>query len=757
MASVHPALEKNIHVKLSEIIADGIDVHRCAAASALGRIALPGSGGILQKALLDEDEDVRTDTMTAISQLADPQTAEAVMESFLGDPCPEVKLAAIKTLVKIRHQPIIPYLTKLVVSRDEEIVWDDDAFYEGGWDDWLDVQFACIEALGMLGISDAIPAILEALNDDMGQDVSPIAIVALAKMGDAGFVALDELMKSGDVRMRRRICSELNPGQSKQADAILDKCLDDEEADVRQIAVAKLIESSPEDPRLVSFFEDLNADIRTNVVESIGVKYQGSIMARLNDKEPKVRRAAFRVIAAHPENFEKEGFSEIVAKAIGGNPDVAGDATVAWAALIGEPSAASLGEALENDKQPVAFRLGLIEALALLQNAGFDYLAKAAGDENRQVRINALTAIGSLASQTPWPNNAGETLLAALNGELVEPPAEEVAGQDTDDAKDVVSSDDVVEENTGESDADATTQNAEDGELDTADGPANLAAVSTLDQLINKGLRTEAAPDPKQQPEEIELSEEDERFIELSKQRRMRKKKISLDVKVAPHQDVRRFSARLFSDLDQEGVVEALVAALGVDDNELKLAVLDSLGCLGEKIGALDGSALNSVLKEVDGGDSAIGTLAIRCLGWISDDTVDIELMDLLDDDDVHVRQEAIRALGIRTKQSQEMRDALSAALKDDYSGVRITAARAIATLNDANSLNELVTLSLGYDGMHRSDVVAMLKSIAPREAGELYLKVLEDESSKRVWRVAIEALGELFANPGDSAEKMAA
>jgi HEAT repeat protein len=44
---------------LSEILLEGVDVHRCAAARALGQIGDPQSADALQKALLDEDPDVR--------------------------------------------------------------------------------------------------------------------------------------------------------------------------------------------------------------------------------------------------------------------------------------------------------------------------------------------------------------------------------------------------------------------------------------------------------------------------------------------------------------------------------------------------------------------------------------------------------------------------------------------------------------------------------------------------------------------------
>jgi HEAT repeat protein len=270
---------------------------------------------------------------------------------------------------------------------------------------------------------------------------------------------------------------------------------------------------------------------------------------------------------------------------------------------------------------------------------------------------------------------------------------------------------------------------------------------------MNKGIRTEAVPDADYEPEEVELSQQDERFIELSKQRAMRKSRIALDVKVAPHKDVRRFSARLFSDILEPGVVATLVEALEVEDDDLKLAVLDSLACLGELGKGLEDLALEPVLDEVMLGEMAIRRLAVRCLGWIDGDQSTEQLLALVDDANLHVRQEAIRSLGVKGDECE----VLVEALKDDYSGVRMTAAKALASRPDGETIKQLVTLSLGFDGMHRYDLVKLFKQLDVAEAAELYLKVLEDEDSKRVWRVAIDVLGELFATPEQTPVSLAA
>ena len=59
-----PALADNLRDKvceaLSHVLNEGVDIHRCLAAQALGHIDSPVAVRALIPALLDEDEDVRT-------------------------------------------------------------------------------------------------------------------------------------------------------------------------------------------------------------------------------------------------------------------------------------------------------------------------------------------------------------------------------------------------------------------------------------------------------------------------------------------------------------------------------------------------------------------------------------------------------------------------------------------------------------------------------------------------------------------------
>jgi len=696
--------------RLSTLVLEGLDIHRCAAAKAVGKIAHPGAGSVLQQALLDEDEDVRTDAAAALLELDEAQAAGAIMENLLGDPCPEVKLSAIELLASVNHRQVVPWLHTLVAGREEEINWGDDDYNASGWDDWLDIQLASIKALGKIGTAESVAVIMRELKNDEGQDLTQVAIPALAQLKTEGVAALTTLYTEGDARTRRRVCSVLQPGQSVEMDKLLEKCLADEAGEVRYVGLEKIIDNDREDARLAAYFNDKNVDVRILIAKTISAKEPGLAMERLSDKSAKVRETIFRSIAAEPGAFEKEGFSEIVKKAIVGIPEVAGAAAVAWASMIGNESARSLGRALQNPEQPLVFRLGLIEALTLLENAGLPYLLDTIGNSNRQIRISTMSALAEIATSGKWPNTAGGSLLAALRGELVE------AAEDVDDTEEETASD-----------------------IDEVVPEEQSPATSTLDQILRDGIRTEPALKDEPEPEEIELSDEDKKFIEISKLRAMKKGKVSLDAKVAPHHDVRRFAACLLGDFDFPGVTRALGQALEDDDVELKQSCLESLALIANRRGKLKKRLFPIILKETQHKDRVVRMLGARCLGYIKGKEVEEVLVELCGDGDVHVRREAITALG-RKKGHVE---SLLRALDDNYSGVRIAAAQALACRH--SQMDILVKLTLAHDGMHRSDIVAMLKDWNANEAAEKYLTILDDEDNKRAWMVAIEALGDLF------------
>ena len=170
-----------ICARLSEILREGVDIHRTLAAQALGAIGRRDGVPALLDALLDEDPDVRVDAATALGLVGDPSTAPKLMDNLIGDPDTEVKLAVLDALVAMRHEAIIPWLIRLLKGRDEEMAWDEDAIYQDGWDDWVDMQVKAIEGLAAFGVSKAVPDVIEAIEDEFGQDLSETGFRALVR------------------------------------------------------------------------------------------------------------------------------------------------------------------------------------------------------------------------------------------------------------------------------------------------------------------------------------------------------------------------------------------------------------------------------------------------------------------------------------------------------------------------------------------------------------------------------------------------
>ena len=718
---------------LSEQLQHGVDVHRCASANALGRIQLPDSANVLCEALRDEDPDVRTDAAVALGQLAIPATADNLMENLIGDPCGEVKISAIDSLVKMRHIPVIPWLRRLVAGRDEEIAWDDDEFYAGTWDDWLDVQMAAIRGLGDLGADEGVAEIRSALLDEMGQDVSEYAVAALAKLGSDGATALADLFNSGDARMRRRIADVVCASSEPALSALQNSCLVDETVEVRCAAAAGLAAVNPGDDRLAVMFADLDAGLREVLAKTCGAEFPDQTRSLLEDKIPSVKCAAFRIVAQNPDLFEREGFDEIIRAHATGHPVVSGEAAVAWAALNGSDALAALKTSFCDVEQSVEFRRLLIGALAQLGPPAVDVLASAAGDDNRQIRIDVLTALADIAAkQDNWPDAAGEALLAALHGELVLPP-DEVEEDDADE--EVQETADEVDENEEQAVACSPAENS-----------------STLDEILSSNDKA-GDQSESDEPPKAELPDEIVEKLELAKRRKIGKKVISLDVVVAPHQDVRRFAARLLSDIADQDVALHLIASLDEDDAELHQASVESLARIGETLGQLPEAAAMPLEELIESKVPELRRSTIRALAWIPGIETSERLRSLLGDVDIHARLEAVRGLEARG----EIDGDFEQMLHDSFPGIRLAAAKALARSRGSSAFDALFDLAFADDGMHRREIARLLGSIAPDAAMRRFLDVLADQDRRREWLVAIEALGELAGCCNDPESRAAA
>ncbi len=705
--------------KLGAILSSGIDVHRCAAAQALGALKSPNSVAVLVKSLLDEDPDVRVDAAAALTAFNDPSIAGPIMENLIGDPEADVKVEAIRVLTNLRHAPVLPLLKKLAVSRSEQdIAWDEEAFYADSWDGWTDVQLEAIKALGQFG--DGVEAVVEALSDDFSDDIDESCYTALAQMGPSGAEALTRSYLNGDERGRRRIAKAVAKAKGPDCNGLLEAMLKDPVALIRITALKGVPKSSA---ILAPLFGDADAAVRAAAVAHAGAQNAPLLWDLMADPSADVRYQVFKAIADTPAEFNDKDLIKALKKAIAGEPKAATQAAIALVALTGAKAAKGLMHVFDKPDIPKDFRLGVIEALQKAGVASAPALLKAAGDEDRDLRLASLTALAHLAANAEsWPNEAGAGLLAALNGELILPPEPEEEPEPEP----------ITEEIAAEIDEDLPLKPE--------------AAVSTLDAIIaNK-------PDiPEEAPEEIVLSEDEARLVDLAHSHRFTKRKIDLKTAAAPHVDIKRYAARLLANVPHEDSTNRLIAALAREDaGEFGDEVLFALAEHGAQNGTLPKAAAEPLQALLDSVNSETRVLAVRAYGFLEDDFVDATLEALLEHKDELVRAETVKALARRGIVE-------ASSLRDPYLGVAIATARALAELKGDAAVDDLVMFAMANDGTYRRDIGKLLGQYAPTAGAEALLAVLNNESLKAKWLVAIDALSELFQTPEPKATLKAA
>ncbi len=715
-------MKTEISDKLVSLLKDGADVHRCAAAQALGNFNLPNVTEALVAALLDDDPDVRVDAANALLQINDPATAQKLMDNLLGDPDADVKKAAIKALVAMKFDPVVPYLRALVISRAEDkIAWDEDEFFNSGWDDWVDVQMLALEGLAVFAHVDAVPEIVTAMADPENQDLTEAGLRALCNMGPDGAMAVIELYGQGDDRMCRRIVRAVGESGNPDLAALRAGLIGDKNAEIRALAILNL---DPSDENLIPLFGDDDAAVRAAVVKHAGAQNPTLLWDMIRDQSDAVRAEVFKVISAKPEIFDDKDLIDAVQKAIKGEPKAAKEAAMAVIALKGPKAVKGLTHVIGNADIPRDFRVGVIEAFERAGTLGVPALMEAAGDEDRELRLSSMTSLAQIAANDPeWPNVASDALLSALKGELVLPPEEEEVEPE------------IVEEAPEPSAAELEEIYEEiDADLPLKKQP--VKPQSTLDAI----MANEPA-EPVAEPEEIILSEQDQAALERTKVHKFAKRKVSWETAAAPHLDVQRFAARLLGSIVKPDVTAALVEAMNADiDEEARQAVLFSLAKHGETTNTLSSDILENLKGFFGDEDSQTRVLAVRVLGKISDDYVTEKLLELLSHDDPLVRVEAVQAIA----QRNEVSDPIIGALNDSYMGVGIAAARALARQYGDTAVDALVVFASENDGTYRRDIGKLLGQYAPVAGYKRLLKMLGDETQKTRWLVAIDALSEL-------------
>ncbi len=738
---------------LSEVLQNGVDVHRCFAAKALGEIAEPQSVDSLVQALLDEDEDVRTDVANALARIGDPGSAGQLIENLLGDPCCAVKLAAIDALVGMKHEAVIPWLRRLVHCRDEEISWDETSYYMDGWDDWADIQVKCVEALGVLHVVEAVADITSVIDDEEGQDLTEVGFKALANLGAFGAAALKKYFDTGDNRQRRRAIVHLAAMEGDGADATLSRALADPSSDVRLAAVKSLAGKNPADNRLAALFQDCSPEVGAAVVSLCGRYHLTEITAIVMDETALNRTAVFELLAREPGLVLDEDCVESLRSAAKcADREQAGAAIRAYAQIAPEQAINEIVELLGDAAHVVEVRFASLKALAKLPvtEKNIRVLANVLSDDNRQLRLEAMTVLANKAASENWPNLAGKFLLEALNGAFVPEPEDgrvagpEIASNTELDEELEQAVDEAGQSSAASSESPASPSillepddSAENGDASQTNGDAAEFPTSTLEAIL--GANSPGLEAANSAEDDVTLTEEDLEFLSLSK-RGPKKRRVSVLPDVPLHQDIPRFAARVLGDIAHEDVAHALSKKLFSDDADLTRAAADSLVQIGEKLGGLPNQVVQNLLAASSAVDLECRRSIVRALGLSGSGDVVMKLVSCLHDESGFIRAEAIRAL----TQLGEAGQGMTAMLQDSDSNVRLAAAQAIADLDEDAALEKLVDFAFAFNGHHRRAVGKMLRKMDVETANARFIQVLGHPDRKNEWQVVIESLEEL-------------
>ena len=481
-------------------------------------------------------------------------------------------------------------------------------------------------------------------------------------------------------------------------------------------ALQGLADHDPSDPRLAGLFDDPDGQVAAAAVRLCGTCYPGRLDRLLDSPSDEVQMAAIELLTANPAlAWPEDLIGRLRVKLRGPSPEVAALVAPALAALAPEVALDDLKEQLLDRACPPKVRSAAARALvAFGSEAAVATLAQCLDDDRQQVRLAVMTALASLAGSEGSGGRAHDTLFAALQGPTESVPEEENSAEPT------------------------SASGANRGE---ADSPRSAFPTSTLEAILADRAPVVAAA---AQEGSAALTPSDLEFLELS-QVAPRAKHPTIEPTDARHEDVRRLAARVLGEVPDSEAARALAAVLGDDDQELRRSALDSLARLAERLEGLADDVAGTVAAAMSDGDRAVRLAAVRALSFCRRPIAIAPLTGRLKDEDSFVRAQAVRGLA-------RFGTELAEHLNDEDPEVRLAAAEAIARRGGPNALDPLVDFAFAFDGAQRHQAARLLRMVNPFAANALFIETLEDPGRRRLWRIAIEALGEVNRTGSDLA-----
>ncbi|NSX55650.1 HEAT repeat domain-containing protein [Parasulfitobacter algicola] len=396
---------------ISRHLASDNAVIRCAAARALGALNDPRAASMLVDALMDEDPDVRDDAMMALRRCAAPEHAQTILESLLGDPVKDVKIAAIQVLAKLNAVIAIPVLRGLALDRmEDKIAWEDQA---GMWDDWLEVQIAAIAALGKMQDRGAVEPILAATQDELGQELEDVAFAALAQIPETGTAALLGIVRHPSDKTRRFALNALLNAKLSVLGPMIDVLANDVSP---QIRILSLRACSADHGCVEQLGQDSDPQVRFATLDRFGAQRPDLALAGLADTSEAVRALALSLVSEHPEP-PKDLFSNAAAWLAGARSELAIACITAMAKLDAPRAAPVLIDISGKPEQQAELRIAAIAALSASSDPDvIQHMAAMVHNPDRQLRAAALKALARVIQRDDQlAPMAEDAIIAAIN------------------------------------------------------------------------------------------------------------------------------------------------------------------------------------------------------------------------------------------------------------------------------------------------------------------------------------------------------
>ena len=730
---------------LARLLESDNESHRCLAAQALGRA---GTGAALQpllERLWDEDEDVSHDSVQALGVLGDQRAVDVLCEYYDQVGLSDLKVAAVEALGRLGGAQAVDMLMRVAKSRDS--TWEETELED--WDGYWDAQRKAVEALGQLGEERAVPVLVALLEDEEELELSAPVLQALSRMGERGRDALLHRLRKGSSIEKRRAAGLLGNHSTPEVQEALREGLRHPDGDVRAAMLGALGSQGESLPlELVSALaRDKESEVRRLAVGPLG-RISPDQAADLwfvlaKDREPEVRSAALeglaglKLRAALP--FFRNGVDDP-------HQQVALSAIAGLEALADGESLPLLGGTMNQAGNTLAVRVRAVSALEVLGTPDARHqLQEGLACDASPVRLACLRALANLLGE-----DAPGFLEAALRGELVLAPEPDTPSDSPPE-----------EENRAASLREPLETDHGSGE-DSLESQAETQPPprSTLEAIMRESASGESGDpdtsransnpaDPLSEPQaEALLNEEEQAFLEETREGLVHNEKLLKPKPFPVHLDVQVLAARLMGEFGFKFAAQSLLKALGHDDDALRMEAATALGRVG------DGEAVTALVPMLREKNWELRLAVTRSLGALGGVTASEALLGAWPDPHAIVRRELIRAVSsLASDVGGEAKVMFRDGLQDENPEVIKAAAgaalRGCGTERLPGSIREMIgRIIAGMERVPGHNWVGLgngISEIVREEGCQALLGTLSDAHQRKIHPLAIGLLEELL------------